>query len=202
MWSSNLFSASGCFPHFSWFRFFRAQVFQCPGFTGSRSKVWVQVLEVAFSNKFYNTTSMCVPINAISYFKDFNLELNKFFNTTSVTNCIQQHKRKQNCAAVISATFSLLHLQRFAQPVQNRYKVDSICKEVSMSTFVFLILYWLPSYDKKIDNITWNFGQKSVLKNAVNTLPYLINTKSWNKKTCLFALLDFPLQQTPSIATS
>ena len=83
---------------------------------------------------------MCVPINAISYFKDFNLELNKFFNTTSVTNCIQQHKRKQNCAAVISATFSLLHLQRFAQPVQNRYKVDSICKEVSMSTFAFLIL--------------------------------------------------------------
>ena len=41
---------------------------------------------------------MCVPINAISYFKVFNLELNGFFNTTSVTNYIQQHKREQSCA--------------------------------------------------------------------------------------------------------
>ena len=47
-----------------------------------------------FSSKSYNSTSMCAPINAISYFKVFNLDLNGFFNTTFVTTCIQQHKRE------------------------------------------------------------------------------------------------------------
>ena len=34
-------------PCFSGSRFFRFQVFQGPGFSGSGSRVWVQVLEVA-----------------------------------------------------------------------------------------------------------------------------------------------------------
>ena len=48
MWSSNLFVCIQHvfgFPHFSWVRFFRVQVFL--GLSpGSRSRVWVQVLEV------------------------------------------------------------------------------------------------------------------------------------------------------------
>ena len=47
MWPSNLFSVSSCFQRFSWSRFFRVQVFQGLGFSGSRSRVQVQVLEVA-----------------------------------------------------------------------------------------------------------------------------------------------------------
>ena len=53
MWSSNHFSISSCFPCFSSTRFFRVQVFdvrvQVPG---SRSNVWVQVLEVAAKQLF------------------------------------------------------------------------------------------------------------------------------------------------------
>ena len=41
MWSSNLFSASSCFPRFL-----------SPRFLGSRSRVWVQVLEVALHDWF------------------------------------------------------------------------------------------------------------------------------------------------------
>ena len=36
IWSSNHFSISSCFPCFSGSRFFRIQVFQGPGFSGSR----------------------------------------------------------------------------------------------------------------------------------------------------------------------
>ena len=39
MWSSNHFSISSCFPCFSGSRFFRVQVFQGPGFSGSGSRV-------------------------------------------------------------------------------------------------------------------------------------------------------------------
>ena len=46
MWSFSLFSACSCFPHFSWSRFFIAQVFLGPG-PASRSRAWAQVLEVA-----------------------------------------------------------------------------------------------------------------------------------------------------------
>ena len=42
MWSSNHFSTSSCFPHFSGSRFFRVQIFHGPFF-----RVRVQVLEVA-----------------------------------------------------------------------------------------------------------------------------------------------------------
>ena len=41
MWSSNHCSTSSCFPRFSGSRFFRVQVFQGPGFLGSRSRVRV-----------------------------------------------------------------------------------------------------------------------------------------------------------------
>ena len=51
MWSSNLFLYPAFFPRFSWARFFRVHVIQGPDFSGSRSRVWVQVLEVALKNK-------------------------------------------------------------------------------------------------------------------------------------------------------
>ena len=52
MWYFNLFSAFNCFQRFSWSRFFRVQFFLGPGFSESRSMVWVQVLERAVkSNK-------------------------------------------------------------------------------------------------------------------------------------------------------
>ena len=74
IWSFYLFSASSCFPRFSWSRFFRVQAFQSPGFSesgfsgsrffsvqvflgpcpGSGSRVWVQVLEVAFLQVFFS----------------------------------------------------------------------------------------------------------------------------------------------------
>ena len=47
MWSSNHFSTSSCFLHFSMSNLFRVQVFQGPGSSGSGSRVRVQVLEVA-----------------------------------------------------------------------------------------------------------------------------------------------------------
>ena len=59
MWSSNHFSISSRFPCFSRSRFFRVKIFQGPGFSGSRfsrsrfsgsgsrSRVRVQVIEVA-----------------------------------------------------------------------------------------------------------------------------------------------------------
>ena len=66
MYSSNLFSASSCFPRFSWSRFFkvkvslgpgfsesgffRVQVFQGPGFPGSELKVRVQDPGPVFRN--------------------------------------------------------------------------------------------------------------------------------------------------------
>ena len=52
MWSSNHFSTSSRFPRFSGSRFFRVQVFQCPGFSGSWSRVRVQILGVAIKIRF------------------------------------------------------------------------------------------------------------------------------------------------------
>ena len=76
MYSSSLFSASRCFPRFSWSRFFRAQVFQGPGFLGSwifgvevylspafsesGFRVWVLVLEIAlFLHIFQKKAKPC-----------------------------------------------------------------------------------------------------------------------------------------------
>ena len=56
IWSFNFFTASSCFPYFSWrsgfsgSRFFRAQVFKGSGFSGSGSRIWVHVLEVALTH--------------------------------------------------------------------------------------------------------------------------------------------------------
>ena len=47
-----LFATSFIVQVFSGSGFFRVQVFQCPGFSGSGSRVWVQVLEVAPSDRY------------------------------------------------------------------------------------------------------------------------------------------------------
>ena len=47
IWSSNHCSTPSCFPRFSGSRFLRVQLFQDPGFLGSGSRIWIQVLEVA-----------------------------------------------------------------------------------------------------------------------------------------------------------
>ena len=49
---SNLFLTSSYFPSFSKARFFRVQVFLGPG-PGSRSRVWVQILEVDDAKQLY-----------------------------------------------------------------------------------------------------------------------------------------------------
>ena len=58
MWSSYIFSASICFTRLSWSKFFRVQVFQSPGFLGTRFYrvqvflVQVQCLGPGFRSSF------------------------------------------------------------------------------------------------------------------------------------------------------
>ena len=95
MWSSYLSSSSSCFPRWSWSRFFRVQVFWGPAFSGpsffrvqvfqgpafsgssfsgSGSRVRVQVLEVAiqklvFKNYFNVTFKLDFDSENLSLFK-------------------------------------------------------------------------------------------------------------------------------------
>ena len=95
MWSSYLFSASSCFPRFSWSRFFSVQVFQGPGFSGfrffrvqgflgpgfsgSRSRVRVQVLEVAIKKEALAQMFSC---------EFCEISKNNFFCRTPPDDCI------------------------------------------------------------------------------------------------------------------
>ena len=75
MWSSYLFSASSCFPRFSWSRFFRVQVFQCLSFLRSRFfRVQAQGLSPGFKSS-HKSLAFCKCIFFyIRFFKIVNSE--------------------------------------------------------------------------------------------------------------------------------
>ena len=101
----SFFFASSCLPHFSWIRFFRVQIFLSPGFlerryfsvqvfpdpgfSGSRSRVWVQVLEAALCQSLVIIKvawkkwlqHSCFPVN-------FAKRLKTLFYRTTPSDCL------------------------------------------------------------------------------------------------------------------
>ena len=135
MWPSYLFSTSSCFsrflqfmflqgPGFSESRFFRVQVFQGPGFLGSGSRVWFQVLEVAF---FY------FPIKKILFGQTLKLYLYHNFivchdeiKVIILSNCVNL-LIFLNMQHYVKSRFLIRH-QTFQNLVQYYKRILVLCK--------------------------------------------------------------------------
>ena len=116
MWSYNLFFASSCFPRFSWARFFRVQVFQDPGFSGSGSKVqvWVRVLEVANANQLIQITLVheCSPVNLLHVFRTVSHKIISLLLLNIITNKRGKAERKIQCNR--NYVFIIWHIYLFS----------------------------------------------------------------------------------------